>query len=342
MGTDNAIFKEFLLESFENLSNISDELTEYEKDPQNKEIINSIFRKVHTLKGSASFLGLTKLQEITHSTETIMDLLRDGTISLNPEMVDVFLECFDSCVEILKSLETNEKESERDFSGLLKKLTTILEKSLDSYKSLKSDSHKIPESEDVLNEVQGEKKNIETAKKAIVQNGIGESSKTSVSSQPKESKLAKRLEQMNKAIVSDIKSETISSSPEAKPAPAASPAVAVSAAPQVAAAPDAGGEHVGGDSKGAIADSVVRVNVQLLDKIMNIVGELVLNRNQILQYANGVDSPDLNRLVQQLNVITTELQTDIMTTRMQPVGSVLSKFERIVRDLARSQGKKLN
>jgi two-component system chemotaxis sensor kinase CheA len=97
----------------------------------------------------------------------------------------------------------------------------------------------------------------------------------------------------------------------------------------------------GSVKSGGITDSVVRVNVQLLDKIMNVVGELVLNRNQILQYANIIDSSDLNRLAQQLNIITTELQTDIMTTRMQPVGTVLLKFERIVRDLARSQNKKI-
>jgi two-component system, chemotaxis family, sensor kinase CheA len=71
------------------------------------------------------------------------------------------------------------------------------------------------------------------------------------------------------------------------------------------------------------------------------VGELVINRNQILQYSKSQDHAELNRFAQQLNVITTELQTDIMTTRMQPVGSVFNKFERIIRDLSRSQNKKI-
>lgn len=96
-----------------------------------------------------------------------------------------------------------------------------------------------------------------------------------------------------------------------------------------------------GAKSGGLVDSVVRVNVQLLDKIMNVVGELVLSRNQIIQFAHGSESADLHRLSQHLNSITTELQNDIMATRMQPVGSVLTKFERIVRDLARSQNKKI-
>ncbi|MDC1175575.1 chemotaxis protein CheW, partial [Bacteriovoracaceae bacterium] len=90
-----------------------------------------------------------------------------------------------------------------------------------------------------------------------------------------------------------------------------------------------------------LTDSIVRVNVKLLDKIMNVVGELVINRNQILQYSKNSENSELSRFAQQLNVITTELQTDIMTTRMQPVSSVFNKFERVVRDLSRSQNKNI-
>ena len=81
--------------------------------------------------------------------------------------------------------------------------------------------------------------------------------------------------------------------------------------------------------------------MKLLDKIMNVVGELVINRNQILQFSKKNEDAELNRFAQELNVITTELQTDIMTTRMQPVGLVFTKFERIVRDLSRAQSKKI-
>ncbi|MGB7326505.1 MAG: chemotaxis protein CheW, partial [Rubripirellula sp.] len=80
------------------------------------------------------------------------------------------------------------------------------------------------------------------------------------------------------------------------------------------------------------AESTIRVDVALLDKLMTCVGELVLARNQILQFANG--NTDLHRTSQRLNLITSELQESVMKTRMQPIGNVWSKFPRLVRDLA--------
>ena len=96
------------------------------------------------------------------------------------------------------------------------------------------------------------------------------------------------------------------------------------------------------ESTKSIADSVVRVNVAVLDKIMNLVGELVLNRNQVVRYSNAnLGNNEINRLSQQLNTITSELQSEVMSTRMQPIGSILNKFERLVRDFARTSNKKI-
>lgn len=75
--SNSAIIQEFLVESFDNLSNINDDLTQYEKNIEDYDLLNSIYRKIHTLKGSASFLGLNKLQEITHTVESILDHIRD-------------------------------------------------------------------------------------------------------------------------------------------------------------------------------------------------------------------------------------------------------------------------
>ena len=94
--------------------------------------------------------------------------------------------------------------------------------------------------------------------------------------------------------------------------------------------------------QGSAIDSVVRVNVNLLDKIMNLVGELVLSRNQIVQYSNSYQDNRLLKLTHDLNVITSDLQTEIMNTRMQPVGNVLNKFERLIRDLSKAQKKNIN
>ena len=86
-------------------------------------------------------------------------------------------------------------------------------------------------------------------------------------------------------------------------------------------------------------NSNIRVDVNLLDKVMNLVGELVLARNQILQFTSHQKDPTFLNTAQRLNLITTELQEGVMKTRMQPIGNVWNKFPRIVRDLANSSGK---
>lgn len=262
---NSLVVQEFLLESFENLAGISEELTKFEKKSDDRELLNSIYRKVHTLKGSASFLGLHKLQTIAHSAENVLDLVREEQLSIDESLTDLFLKSFDACLEILKSIEQGGVEGDKDFSNIV----SSFEKYLNANDNLMNINGLI--ADDII-----------------------------MSSIPFEN---------DKKNVEDFLPQELENSSLGK---------------------------IGG-----ITDSVVRVNVKLLDKIMNVVGELVLNRNQILQFANNEDASELTRLAQQLNVITTELQTDIMTTRMQPVGSILSKFERIVRDLSRSQQKRI-
>ncbi|HYA17621.1 MAG TPA: chemotaxis protein CheW [Bryobacteraceae bacterium] len=92
----------------------------------------------------------------------------------------------------------------------------------------------------------------------------------------------------------------------------------------------------------AVCDSAIRVDVGLLDKLMNLVGELVLARNQILQYQNAADDSALSATSQRLNLITTELQEGVMKTRMQPIGMVWSKLPRVVRDIAHALGKQIS
>lgn len=310
------LIQEFLIESFENLSSISDELTTYEKNPNDKELLNSIFRKVHTLKGSASFLGFTKLQELTHASESLLDLLRDGTFKINSNLIDVLLESFDVCIEMMKFLEANNSESTKDYGAILSKLQECIKTG-----GITNNSFVRP---DDLNIKRGNKINSQL---------FSPESNPSIENKRTEEVKVDVLPNLNVIKENIIEKNIIEAKMENKtPENKASEMLASSESEMTDNAL----------SKSAnVADSVVRVNVQLLDKIMNVVGELVLNRNQILQYANQLDTPELNRLSQQLNIITSELQGDIMTTRMQPVGSVLSKFERIVRDLARNQGKKI-
>lgn len=89
-------------------------------------------------------------------------------------------------------------------------------------------------------------------------------------------------------------------------------------------------------------DTTIRVQVSLLDNLMTLMGEMVLVRNQVLQYSNKCDDLEFLNLSQKLDVVTSELQEETMKTRMQPIGNVLSKFQRVVRDLSATLGKKIN
>ncbi len=122
-------------------------------------------------------------------------------------------------------------------------------------------------------------------------------------------------------------------------APAAPPALSVVERPAVAGTPAAASATAAPAKGGSVAESAIRVDVGQLDKLMNLVGELVLARNQIIQHSSAVTEDGLVKASQRLNVITTELQESVMKTRMQPIGNVWSKFPRIVRDLASELGK---
>jgi two-component system, chemotaxis family, sensor kinase CheA len=325
---DSPIVKEFLLESCENLSNISDEITQYEKSPDNMELLNSIYRKIHTLKGSASFLSLAKLQEVTHNAETLLDYLREGKFSLNSEIIDVLLNSFDICSEIVGEIEKTGEEGDRDYSDIVNKLVGTLEKSLLTHEVNRNELHSIT----------GEVLSSEAPSSSAPTTTAAPISDPAPASAPAKSE--------SKVIGADSEPVPV---PDPRPiekvpevqasAPAPAPAPEKKASPAKKSPAPAPADTKGGGSR--LQDSIIRVNVNLLDKIMNVVGELVLNRNQIVQCAAGYDLADLNRLAAQLNVITSELQNDVMATRMQPIGSVINKFERIVRDLARSQKKKI-
>ncbi|HET9626470.1 MAG TPA: chemotaxis protein CheA, partial [Kofleriaceae bacterium] len=128
------------------------------------------------------------------------------------------------------------------------------------------------------------------------------------------------------------------------PPPAPPPAMPTSAIPTIPSAiptitaTAAPAEHAGESS--APAETSIRVDVALLDKLMNLVGELVLARNQIIQ-CNGSSDATFAGATQQLNLITSELQESVMKTRMQPIGNIWNKYPRVVRDLARSCEKRV-
>lgn len=359
---NSALVNEFLVESFENLSSINNDLTQIEKEPANKELLNNIYRTVHTLKGSASFLGLKKLMEITHSAENLLDELRDEKFCINSSIIDTLLETFDICNAILSTIEACGEEGDSDIEknkSLLEKLletkgvleipNQIIEKKIVDSEHDQSHVNEMDDelfdllSEHRIDDIHQENKNIKPSAKPDESNdnisaAALESIKELVASGQVDASILEGLD------TSDIPVDKVKEKPEVVALPEQASSKVSGQKEQIESAPKF--EHqttpeVDEKKTASLADSFVRVNVKVLDKIMNIVGELVLNRNQIVQYSNSKSEHEFTRLSQQLNIITSELQSEVMSTRMQPVGSILSKFERLVRDFSRQSGKNI-
>lgn len=295
---DEDILKDFLVEAKEALTNLEEGFIELEKDKKNPEILRSLFRSMHSLKGAAGFFGFKSLESIAHFSEDILSKLRDGVIETEEDIIDILLKAVDWIKFIIAHLETNKEEPIDDhlleFLVSLSNFTERLKKRI----SEKPVSEKPSKQE--------ESKQEEASEERI--------------SQEIKSEIEPVKEEIKEEVISTEKLQEISLEKvreEKKEGPAISP-------------------HV------ELAETHIKVDVKLLDQLMNLAGELVLARNRVVQLSQRIADEDLTRGVQALSMITTELQETIMKTRMQPIGTLFNKFPRIVRDLARSLGKKIN
>lgn len=275
------IMNEFVIETREGLDSLDRDLILLEEASETDELVSRIFRTVHTIKGSAGFLGLEKLGEIAHVGENLLSLVRDGKLDLTPAIVTALLAMADAIREIIGNVENEIGEGDTDFGSLTNLLASLADTSTNTAAHAPPDEQTPSADEDC--------------------------------SSPK---------------------QTASADTE----PALETEAHLEAAPQPVEAQVAAAATTPSDSRRP-PDTTIRVDVHLLDKLMNLVGELVLARNQILQQTSGSQDQLLTAPLQRLNHVTTELQEGVMKTRMQPIGNAWSKFPRVVRDLAISCAK---
>lgn len=307
------VLREFLVESHENLDQLDLELVELEKAPSSRDILSSIFRTIHTIKGTAGFLGLSELERVTHAGENLLSRLRDGKLRLEPAIATALLATGDAVRRILRTVEETGREGTHDFTELVVTLTALQEGSPALVAG--------PESPVDLAEAPAAEERREEPDPASRAPRLGEILVDA--GQATVMEVASALIQQNEGDprrLGELLVERGAITPGA---------VLEALQAQEARSP-------------AVSDTVLRVDVGLLDKLMDLVGELVLARNQILQYsARASEDGSFSATVQRLNLITTELQEGIMKTRMQPIGNVWNKLPRVVRDLATSLGKQV-
>ncbi len=277
----SAIIAEFLAESVENLDSVDQDIVALERDSSNTEVIERVFRTIHTIKGTCGFLAFSKLEAVTHSAESVLALVRDGNLELTPEITTTLLKAIDSVREILAHIERDETEGDGDYSEIARDLDAIDEGAK-----------------------KGKKKSPPRAKSRSVK-------KVEPGPKPAPTKKTKDLTE-------EVTAETAERDLGAKKSP------------------------VTGDVVGpTVGESSLRVDISVLDRLMNLVGELVLARNQIGQNLGSDSNLALTTASQRLDSITGELQEAVMRARMQPISSILSTLPRFVRDLAITSGKEL-
>ena len=116
------LLRDFLTESGESLTVVDGELVKLEADPNNKDVLQKIFRLVHTIKGTCGFIGLPRLEKVAHASENVLGKFRDGVVQVTPEAVTLILTSLDRIKEILEQIEKTEAEPAGDDSELIAEL----------------------------------------------------------------------------------------------------------------------------------------------------------------------------------------------------------------------------
>lgn len=300
----NELLREFLTEANETLDVVDVDLVRLEQEPNNAELIGRIFRLVHTIKGTCGFLGLARLEALTHAAETMMGKFRDGA-PVTQEAVSLILSVIDRIKEILTELDRSESEPRGSDDDLIRELeaaahsATVLA-SRATGRTAGSLVYQVLERPLRPDEVP-----LDELERAFRETPGPDPAPVPEAKRPEEQSLREDEPQGNP----DRRENTERREEERR-----------GSAQRV---------------------QTLRVQVDTLERLMTMVSELVLTRNQLLEVMRRSESTELNTPFQRLSNITGELQEGVMKTRMQPIGNAWAKLPRLVRDLSEELGKKL-
>jgi len=346
---------ELLIECSEGLDLIDRHLVTLESDPGNNDLLIEVFRVLHTIKGSGGFYGLDRLEQVAHSAENLLSLLREGDLAFTKPIADALLATVDALRAILGTVERTGEEGDPQVDDLTRRLDALSNQDPSSSTEPAGQDRRAddgldpdqvepwPETDDDVGPDQ-----TDTGVEIETENGNNTSNE------------AEGVEQSHQP----VPAPTPTGSPEQRLGDLLVTAGVVdrAAVEQAASEQSLGDPRPIGDillehgsttveaiEQAAAAqagpttaiDSTIRVDVRLLDELMNLVGELVLSRNEMVRLATEHDDPIFGPPSQRLNLITSELQEGIMRTRMQPINSAWSKLPRIVRDLSQQLGKEI-
>ena len=340
------ILEDFLIEAFEMIEQLDQDLVELENRPEDLELLNRIFRVAHTIKGSGSFLNFSVLTHLTHHMEDVLNKARHGELVITPDIMDVVLESIDFMKKLLNAIRDAGTDAN---TGLDSDIANVVAR-LDAISKGESPQETAPVAQEAPKAEESAPQTAQEDEEELDYSNMSpeeiESEIERLLNKRQEEDKKKREEKKAKGEVSDVQApKEITETPAvATQAPKPSPKPA-EPKPQAKSAPRQ-------DDNKTLATSVeqtIRVDVKRLDSLMNLIGELVLGKNRLIKIYNDVEEryegekflEELNQVVASVSMVTTDIQLAVMKTRMLPIGRVFNKFPRMVRDLSRELGKNI-
>lgn len=391
----------FLDESNEHLQTLSDQLIILEKEPDNSDTINEIFRAAHSLKGMAGTMGYKRMQNLTHDMENVFSEVRNGNMEVNSNLVDVLFQCLDALETYVDNIRETQDEGTDDNEPIIKALNAFIasegkgnaapaakkeEASAATASAAPADDKDMPLADfekNAVNEALKKNLHVYKIKVSVDENcilkaaraflvfknleGHGDIIKSEPSVQDIEDEkfdfdfsiivvteekydniiaLIKNVSEIKDAAGQEItqpfpEEQTEEAKEEKKETSAVSQTAKLAAAKPAAKKPTSTGKTSGSVSH------TVRVDIEKLDVLMNLVSELIIAKNGLVSasHVEGDEAAALNQSfteqIEYLERVTTNLHESVMKVRMMPIESVFSRFPRMIRDLNKKLGKKM-
>lgn len=376
----NQYLEIFIEESKEHLENLNESLLSLEKNPNEKSLLNEIFRASHTLKGMASTMGFTKLANLTHEMENLLHALRNGDMKVNTEIIDVLFKCFDTIEEYVAYISENGEEGEFDGNELLETINCIMNnRNNDELVSSVENEDKhlsISNLNDYVKNVLEKAKEkglyaykidvklndncmLKSARAFVIFNLLEETSEIIQSipsvediedekfdlsfqvviiSETEKEEIRKKVLNVSEVEKVEIVEINLVLSDEEK-------AVTTSIVEDNDVDDDEDDFKQELQNRKKISGKLgktVRVDIDRLDNLMNLVSELIIIKTRMEDMSGTQEKQNMNEAIEYLERITTNLHDAVMKVRMVPIERVFNRFPRMVRDLSKELGKSIN
>lgn len=363
----------FIDESREHLQTINEQLLELEKNPDDVAIVNEIFRSAHTLKGMSATMGFEDLANLTHQMENVLDAIRNEKISVTPELLDVIFRAVDDLEAMVVSISEG-GDGKRDVTEVVAQLKqiekgdvvavpqksnstyeqtydefeyTILKQSAEqgfhSYEAtikLRSDcllkAARVFMIFEVIEQIGEVIKSVPTVEMLEAEQ-FDDQFVVTVVTKVSQDELQKRIMKVSEVEEVNVRSVDLRRSV------AQDGSLEQKVEQKVEQVVDKKQENQEEKTTGKqVSNKTIRVNIERLDVLMNLFEELVIDRGRLEQISRELNNPELHETVERMSRISGDLQNIILNMRMVPVETVFNRFPRMVRQLARDLGKKIN